>query len=274
MSWWKSMQFTPELAAQVRNAIGTTRVVRPDTLKIGSAQIALAVDIPWVFIKPGHQPYCDIWNHTYWQEMGLLPEWCRTRCHKVVVKPRNILELFNLWEVMDGLNVPGKLGVDRREYTFGPYAAFFYTTSMKEGLMRYKQVRAVVSEHLSPDVSVILKKACTEMEHKRYKGKRSDEWGDPTEDDKVREMMLNDMFERREDQLHQPDWLKNLISFTWLATAHAIGDAAYYPLIEKLGIEDNFGDPPVTYHHLTESVELAESVEGKEVGTTEIRSVV
>jgi hypothetical protein len=260
------MQFDPDLIRQVRQVVNSGYAIKPETQKLGPMHSALSHDIPWIFIKPAYQPHCDVWNALYWQTYGLIPQFCRVHCHKVVAKPRNVSELFILWELMESLSFPSKLGIDKRDYTFGPYAAFFYTVNLKEGLQRYQQVREAVDLAFpNPETfSVILKKGCTEMEHKLFKGKASTEWGKPNEADVEREMMLNDIHELRDDYAPQPEWLKNMIALTWLAASHAIGDPSYYDVCERFGIGDVFGDPPKTYEHLIQT-QNGRNHAGKEV---------
>jgi len=267
------MQFDPELASAVGAMISSGRVVKRDSQKLGGPILALQHDTPWIFVGRAHQPHCGEWNKDYWQKFRLIPRFCRERCHKVVVKIRTVKELFSFWELMETLGEPGKLGLDKRAYTFGPYAAFFYTSGMEEGLQRYAQVRAVVDESLEDgkNLGVILKKGCTEMEHKLFKGIASDAWGSATEEHIVSEMMIDDMVERVEDLSEQPPWLQNYVAFHWLAHAHAIGDSTYYEVVEKFGCGDMFGDPPKTYHHLCEkhTAEIIPIKEGEREGEKE-----
>lgn len=260
MSWWNTLQFDVEFYEGVLRLLQGKRV-DPLTQKISPLQTGIAMEgFPWIFIKSGYQPNCDIWNHEYWQKLKLLPEFCRLHCHKIVVKPTTIYELHTLYGIMQALDFPSKLGMDKRDYTFGPYAAFFYCTSMKEGLGKYQDLKKILEDKL-PSIfnrhprqgeAIILKKGCTEMEHRRFSGKRSDEWGFPSASEEQREMLYNDIVKSIEDKTVQPDWVKNAIYFTWLATAHAIGDVTYYDVIKEIGVPDLFGDPPVTYHHLSE----------------------
>lgn len=210
---------------------------------------SLNFDSPWIFVEEALHPHCMLWNHVFFANFRLIPRFCRLRCHKVVAKPRNVAELFDLLNLMEHLNVPSKCGVDRRNYTSVPYAAFFYCNSLEGGQARYKQIREAINEHI-PDgenMPVILKKGCTEMEDLMDGGSNSDTWGLPTPADEELEDRLMMIFDFRQTSSHQPEWLRNHIKYSWLEHAYAIGDSSWSEICD-----DIFGVHSVTYHETEE----------------------
>jgi len=218
-----------------------------DSELIEPMQRQVSFSIPWIFAGPHpHTPNCSLWNQFYFSKFGLIPRYCRTRCHKVVVKPRTVKELFLVHEVQKALNHPGKCGVDTRPYTNAAYAGFWYCRSMEEGRERYKEVREHLDQYL-PDgrnIPLILKKGCTEMEDPRNKGgKSSDQWGEPNQEETDFEDRLDHMFSRHDPHVTQPEWLKQKIQLDWLEYAYSIGDSTYKEVIPT----DIFGVKTINY---------------------------
>ena len=206
---------------------------------------SLNFDTPWIFVEDALQPFCGLWNHVYFQRFGLIPRFCRTRCHKVVVKMQYVNQLFQLHHLMMQLGYPGKLGIDRRDYTAARYAAFFYTDSPEEGQERYDQVKTAIQANLpEPDTyNIILKKGCTEMENPVMGGKPTTEWGDPTPADDEMEDRLTMIFDHAQMTTSQPAWLKNHVMYAWLEHAYGIGDPTWAAISN-----DIFGVHYETYH--------------------------
>lgn len=212
---------------------------------------SLNFDTPWIFVEDALHPHCMFWNGIFFEHFGLIPRYCRTRCHKVVVKPRTVRELFDLYHLMNHLGFPSKCGIDRRDYTSARYAAFFYCNSMPEVLARYKEVKEAVSMHLTDgaNIPIIAKKGCTEMEDPRNPGgKPSSEWGEPSPEEAELEDRLTMIFNYEQSSNHQPAWLRNRVMYAWLEHAHATGDPTWAELCG-----DIFGVHSVTYHDKEES---------------------
>ena len=125
--------------------------------------VAVAVDTPWHHVRHLRSKKCGIDHNIKFNLFGFVPPRC-LECWKVVVYPRTIKELFALLEVEKSLERPAKCGIDLRNYVPALYDGFFYNNSLDEGRARYEEVRKAVDEHISPEVKVILKRACTEYE--------------------------------------------------------------------------------------------------------------
>ena len=196
-----------------------------------------AYDIPWVFIGDNLPHHCHIWNEMYFRKFGLIPRWCRTKCHKVVVSVPNVARLMDLHELMNfmhtkyGLN--GKCGMDVRTYTWGFWRGFFYNTSMEKGLECLEIVRSVISENLGPAISVILKKGCTEYERTSMGGIPSNEWGEPTPEQADLEDHLDNLYYQGEEQFRQPPWLRQKIMLNWWLRAYSFGDTSLWEFLDR-----------------------------------------
>ncbi|MDX8385494.1 MAG: hypothetical protein R8M11_03140 [Gallionella sp.] len=98
---------------------------------------------------------------------NVIPEYCFD-CYKVLISPRNVLELLKLMMVFDfdqyGLTIQNrrKCMVEERKDSSGAYKGFVYCKSVQEGNKVYKIIRDVVSEHISPHVDVSFKRGCSE----------------------------------------------------------------------------------------------------------------
>lgn len=124
---------------------------------------AVGVDTPWHHVKHLRTKKCGLDHNVKFETLGYVPPRC-LECWKVVVAPRTLKELFQLLDVEKAIGKPAKCGIEIRNYTPKYYGGYFYNNSLEEGRERYEEVRKAVSEHISPDVVVILKRGCTEYE--------------------------------------------------------------------------------------------------------------
>lgn len=123
----------------------------------------VSVNSPWQHVNHLHTKRCVMDNGIKFNVLKYIPPRCQ-ECWKVVVTPRTLKELFLLIEVEKDLDRASKAGIEMRWYTDKFYGGYFYNNSLDEGRERYEEVRKAVSEHISPDVPIILKRACTEYE--------------------------------------------------------------------------------------------------------------
>ena len=118
---------------------------------------------------------------------------------------------------------------------------------MAEGLACYVKVRKAVDEAISPDVKVLLKRACTEMEHGIGP---SDQWQLKPGQLEF-EARLNQRFVNELPLIQQSDHAKDDIHQRWIERAYEVGDDTYR----------KFADGPlypdyVTYHHLADEANM------------------
>lgn len=105
-----------------------------------------------------------MFNHVY--RKSQVPAGCAT-CFKVKVVPRSLRELVAVRDVSHDLPYTYKCGLDSAAtYTAGLYGGYFYLHGLDAARAAYGTVRAAVDTHptLGSDVSVFIKRGCTEYE--------------------------------------------------------------------------------------------------------------
>ena len=126
------------------------------------------------------------------------------------------------------MEVPCKCGREVRPEVNGLWGGYFYCRGLKEGQQRYKEVRELVNEHLSPETTVLLKRYCTEFE---INGVPSNETPDElTEEEKKMEDMVLFLFPQRGSYTSNPDWVDVKVMREWIEYAHDNGDNSYMEL--------------------------------------------
>jgi len=205
-----------------------------------------AFNSPWIFANyGGRNKFCGWWNEFYCGKFKVIPSHCRFACWKTVIKPRNLSELFEVYAVLRMLDLPSKCGMDLRDYTYGPWAGFIYGDTLAIGRSYYARVRKLIPD----EISIILKRGCTEMERMIP----SDKWDD-LNDHTEKEMILNDRFSFDESQsmFRQAEWTKARVKERWIRHGIKIGDPTAREVAER-----ETGDPDiwnklvvhsVTYH--------------------------
>jgi hypothetical protein len=96
---------------------------------------------------------------------GAIPKYCFD-CYKVLILPRNVIELFKLLMAYDRLILPNdntrKCMVETRNYSSGAYKGFVYCRGRDESEQVLRVVRRAVSDDISPEIPVSLKRGCSE----------------------------------------------------------------------------------------------------------------
>ncbi len=195
---------------------------------------------PWIFIKRGRFRKCSLWQ--FWEEMfptfdgaPYIPVGCQS-CWKVVIRPKNVFELFMLYEVLKASDLPSKCGTDLRSYT-PPYGGFVYCDSIDQGKEYFSLLQPMVAEQVSPETAgkMILKRGCTELDRKMP----SDQWK-LTEGQVLLERYLNDIFipdrqDYRESEITTAFKMQDFIIY-----ANSIGDLSWKQVVGenvKLSVE-------------------------------------
>lgn len=173
----------------------------------------------WVFVKRCKERQCALKYSVLLAQFGVIHSECYN-CWKVVVRPRNVKELFMMKDLMEYMDRNGKLGRDERPWTSGLYGAYFYTDSYEEGLFRLNEVRKNVAKHISPHISVKLKRGCTEMESKRGP---SNTWK-YTNDDLYWQRRVEDKFDIPNHDFPQDKDVQIYVMRQWLEKAWKEGD--------------------------------------------------
>ena len=140
-------------------------------------------------LQPVQEPYESPWHHIGYAEGGncpylhqhlfdvisprtpagkFIPRKCQN-CYKIVIRPKNLRQLFALENLLEQIKWPSKCGIEKRSYTplsKHRYGGYIYNKGMQEGLERLQIIRKHIADHpvLGPDVESYLKRSCTEME--------------------------------------------------------------------------------------------------------------
>lgn len=116
--------------------------------------------------KDAHPMGCER-HMAIFNRFNTIPKYCFD-CYKVLITPRNVVELFKLLMIFEKIALPldntRKCMVEERDYCSGTYKGLVYCRGVNEGNEVHKIVRAVVSEDIAPQVSVTLKRGCSEFE--------------------------------------------------------------------------------------------------------------
>lgn len=182
----------------------------------------MSAGTPWVHQRPSPHKHCALDHHIMFNVFGIIPPRC-LECWKTVVSPRTFHELMLLEELQIKMDKASKCGIELRDYTPKHYGGYFYNCSLDDGRKTYKEVRDAVDEMISPEVSVILKRGCTEYEF--LKGP-SPYWH-MTEKEEKMVQEIEAFVNVPRSNAPQPDLVKNHVKGTWFIWAHSNGDFTY-----------------------------------------------
>lgn len=223
-------------------------ILRMEDSKFVPKMASVGWDAPWIYVQSDPCARCDVYHRVFFNVLGHIHTYCRS-CWKVVVRPQNLIQLFDLYEFEKELCVPCKCGMELRDTVEGLYGGYFYTRSKEQGLERYKQVRALVDEHLGKDVPVILKRYCTEFElggQGEINGKGpSDKTPDTTPEEKEMEHYIESHFPKIGLNNPQPKHLVASVMKRWIHYAFEHGDMTYKEFTDGKKLTKDY----VTYHN-------------------------
>jgi len=187
------------------------------------------VKSPWIHVKQDPYRNCDKLSLTEYL-FNFIPTRC-LECWKVVVRPKTVIELIQLHNLMEDMNVGKdvycKCGIEiGRQFVTETYGGYFYTNSLQEGLARKEEVQALCDKYIRPGIKVILKRYCSEFEilYGNSKG-----YNQP-KDAKIKEAMIDNNVELPINSNTQPDLLKRDVIQGWIEHAHDRGDLSYKQL--------------------------------------------
>ena len=222
-----------------------------------------AWDVPWHFVVQKGNLNCQLWNKIMFnvvfkkapesllQGRVWVPSGCQA-CFKIVSRPNTLKQLFATVELQKRLDLDAKCGLEHRAYVHGLYGGYWYNRGLEQGLERYKIVRKAHDEDplLGPDVKIILKRACTEME---MTAGPSDKW-EVYKDQMVIEELVYSTFNIDVVKRMQSQQAVDYVHARWIEYAYQWGDSTVF---EYLDPEKPIYKPLVTYHHMTEETENA-----------------
>jgi len=194
-------------------------ILRPEDSLFVPRKVSVAYNAPWVYVKPDPMARCDLYHRIFFRVLGHIHSYCRS-CWKVVVRPQNLEQLFDLYELQRQMGVPCKCGTEHRSTVCGHYGGYFYCRSKEEGLDRLDEVKKLYSY----DVPIILKRYCTEFE---LEGVPSDELPDCTLEEREMEKYIETHFPRIGVSSRMPDHLIAAVMRRWIHHAYESGDETY-----------------------------------------------
>jgi hypothetical protein len=234
------------LVGRLRSAgyLERTHRINPETHKIEPIyNVGPDTKTPWVHVNQDPERECDRLEMIE-KACQFIPTKC-LNCWKVVVRPRTLLELFQLYNIQVLMNqdedVYCKCGIEiDRPFVHALYGGYFYNDSKKEGLKRYKQIRELVDENISPDVSVILKKFCSEFELKYGNSKGYNQ----PQSAKLWEKLFDEHVPKFLPKNEQFDLLVRDVMDRWIQFAEMFAD----PTVLMFNEQQHLYTPLQTYH--------------------------
>ena len=224
---YSKLRFDKTLNSTTEKLLNTGRFNAGRDGRLVPAKSQGAYNAPWIFANyGGRNKFCGWWNEYYCGHFKVIPSHCRFACWKTVIKPNNLRELFEVYEILRILDLPSKCGMDLRDYTYGAWAGFVYGDTLAIGRNYCDLVRERVPLH----IPVFVKRGCTEMERLVP----SDKWDD-LNDHTEKEMILTDRFSFDEGSgmFRQGEWTKARIKERWLRHAIKIGDPTAQEVAER-----------------------------------------
>lgn len=221
-----------------------------DDSKLEAVRTQIAIDTPWVHhghLDANHCMIGQLLFNTISQGIKqhfadfapFVPSGCQD-CYKVVVRPQTLIQLFALDDLEAKIGHPCKCGIEMRTSVDALYGGYFYNRGLESGRECYRKVREAIDNdpHLGPDVPVILKRACTEMEHLAG---ASDKWEIHPE-----QMVIEDLVKEwivvAPDANKQPDPIIWRTKRKWIEWARSHGDKTYLKFT---------GDKPIVPGYVT-----------------------
>jgi len=263
---WRELIFVNKKVEQgVRRSLASGLVrINPDTglIDLSPNAHAMGFDGNWLFFGYNTaQRDCFTWHSIMFNCFeNFVPEFCKLRCYKVVVKARNFLDAMRFRNAVlaiphtaGGLTpLQGKVGKDERDYTDGYFNGFIYCDGLEDAREKYTVVRELLDEHVEDgkNIPVIIKRTCTEFEQKHGPTDGAF-WQSMTKEELDFQHLLEDIYEGIKRSSVQPDWLQNKVITDMMRWANIIGDKSW---MEYFGCEDILTMKAVTYHEVKEVV--------------------
>ena len=185
-------------------------------------------------------------------KFNVIPEYCFS-CYKVQVEPRSVMELFKLYFIFDNLNLEKnntrKCLIEMREGIKGSYKGLIYCFSLDEANQIIKKLSKLVSDHLDNNISITVKRGCSEfaISYPDYKDiipegdqkfQYQKEWKHKEDiiDEKIK--IIDTSQKIVKDSLNGITVNDVLIMRNWLMYAKKIGDLSYKKIDQDFLIAD------------------------------------
>ena len=239
-----------DLLDPVKEEMGSSFIIPPATGKITEVAMLKSSQwsTGWIYTHSDPKRFCHVYTMTA-ENMSYVPPRCM-ECWKVVARPQNLMHLFMVYDAQLKMIEKDptcwcKCGIEERPWVFGNYGAYFYNNSKEEGLKKVKWVREEMDK-IDPEMSVILKRGCTEFEQRFGP---SDQW-DAKFDIKKNEIvkgwegLIDEHIVVTKSDQAQSDLVRKHVMNLWIDFAYDRGD----PTVIKLNDGKPLYVPYVTYH--------------------------
>ncbi len=171
---------------------------------------------------------------------NIIPKYC-FNCYKVIIEPRNVIELFKIMMIFEKHTFPDdntrKCLVEGRPKVAGTYKAIVYCRSIEKGKEIIKILQQVLSAEVSNNISVALKRGCSEyailypayakIEQGVVPMEYKDEWKEY--EDRADKSAVVNKTPNAKDTHNRPTYVLDdyKVMLTWLKYAATIGDNSY-----------------------------------------------
>ena len=219
-------------------------------------------ETPRTQIYRGINPFrIDCMRHmTVFTRFNVIPKLCFS-CYKVMIEPQTVMQLFKLMVIFHELKPPNdnarKCMVECREYASGAYKGYIYCSSIEEGEEVKNWIQELVSEQISRDIPVTLKRGCSEyaLSYPEYAqvGQPDRAMTYKEEWRQYEELVDKDYkFETQATTFNQASYSFSdaKVMLAWLKYAAAIGDQSYLGISGKtLPVWENLNRPVIPPKH-------------------------
>jgi len=167
---------------------------------------------------------------------NVIPKFC-FECYKIQINLKNVLELFKLYIVFDKIklkkNNQRKCMIETRPKVEGNYKGLIYCSGLSEAQNIIKYLLPITKKTISDNLSMFIKRGCTEfaVSYPRYKEidnsmKYNEDWikKEKIIDEKNKNKNSNNLLKETLTGLSITD---SLIMQNWLSFAKSINDESY-----------------------------------------------
>ena len=182
-------------------------------------------------------------HHRLFNEYNMIPKFCFS-CFKIQIDPKNILELFKLFFIFDGINFTDnnwrKCMIETRPEISGAYKGYIYCSSMKEANKILQFISPTLNKFLKCKINI--KRGCSEF-YKSFPNykltdeketnfmKYNNEWENIEKEDDNKIQNVEKIYKKTINGLSLSDFL---IMRNWLSYAKIINDTSYKNITEDI----------------------------------------
>jgi len=167
---------------------------------------------------------------------NVIPKFC-FECYKIQINLKNVLELFKLYVVFDKIklekNNQRKCMIETRPKVEGNYKGLIYCSGLSEAKNIIKYLLPITKKTISDNLSIFIKRGCTEFAVSYPKYKEIDNSMKYNEDWIEKEKIIDEKNKNKSSNNLQKETLTGLsitdglIMQNWLSFAKSINDESY-----------------------------------------------